>query len=248
MSEQLVRVRTQGGVTELRLNQSAHGNSLGPALVGQLHSEVLLACAAPAVHTLVLRGEGRHFCTGFDLSTLDTETDASLLERFVRIELLLDLLWNAPLRTVAVATGKTWGAGADLFAACDQRIAAGDATFRFPGAGFGIVLGTRRLMERVGRDMCRSLVQTNFMINGVGAVSCGLATELLEGDASSWAFSAGAPSVGRATMGELRRVTGQDQSDADLAALVRSAAARGLKERMKAYRAAALAQAHKAAG
>ena len=35
------------------------------------------------MHTLVLRGRGRHFCTGFDLSGIDRETDATLRERFV---------------------------------------------------------------------------------------------------------------------------------------------------------------------
>ena len=121
MNEQLVRVSTQGGVTELRMARGAQGNSLTQALVAQLHEHVLRACGAQAIHTLVLRGDGRNFCTGFDISTLETETDASLLERFVHIELLLDAVWNAPVRTVALATGKTWGAGADWPAARGPR-------------------------------------------------------------------------------------------------------------------------------
>ena len=56
------------------------------------------------------------------------------------------------------ATGRAWGAGADLFASCDIRACAPDATFRFPGTAFGIVLGTRRLVELVGWDRARPLV------------------------------------------------------------------------------------------
>ena len=48
---------------------------------------------------------------------------------------------------MAVATGRAWGAGADLFASCDIRACTPDASFRFPGTAFGIVLGTRRLVE-----------------------------------------------------------------------------------------------------
>ena len=48
-----------------------------------LSAQVAAVIADPAVHTLVFRGRGKHFCTGFDLSGLEAETDATLRERFV---------------------------------------------------------------------------------------------------------------------------------------------------------------------
>src|SRR3546814_5165189 len=42
------------------------------------------------------------------------------------------------------------GAGADMFVACQRRIVVGEAAFRFPGAAFGLVLGTGRLARLVG--------------------------------------------------------------------------------------------------
>ncbi len=44
--------------------------------------------------------------------------------------------------TVALVHGHVFGAGADLFCACQHRFAASDATFRLPGTGFGLVQGT----------------------------------------------------------------------------------------------------------
>jgi len=64
------------------------------------------------------------------------------LLRFVRIEQLLQRLFRVPYPTVALVHGHVFGAGADLFCACQHRFAASDATFRLPGTGFGLVQGT----------------------------------------------------------------------------------------------------------
>ncbi|NML46747.1 enoyl-CoA hydratase/isomerase family protein [Ramlibacter sp. G-1-2-2] len=233
---------TQGeGIARIRLDRPEKGNALSTRLVAALAAHVADAVADPRVHTIVFSGEGRHFCTGFDLSDLETASDADLLQRFVQIELLLDAVWRAPVRTVALAQGRTWGAGADLFAACDVRLAAPDATFRFPGAGFGLVLGTRRLAVRVGRDEARRLTCDGGSLDQAQALRTGLASAGAEAGADSLAPWLAAPAVDRATVAALRAATADAGSDADLAALVRSAARPGLKERIVAHRARTLA-------
>jgi enoyl-CoA hydratase/carnithine racemase len=233
---------TGDGVATLTLDRADRGNALSAALVDALHDAIDRACADPAVHTIVLRGAGRHFCTGFDLSDLDESSDGDLLLRFVRIETLLAALWHAPVRTVAVVQGRTWGAGADLFAACDLRLASSDATFRFPGAGFGLVLGTRRLAERVGGDRARGWVIEGVQVDADTALATGLASKVLSpGDAwapadARWQDRLAPPAVDRETAGRIRAATRADRRDADLAALVRSAAVPGLKARIAAYR------------
>ena len=102
------------GVATLTMNRAERGNALSAELVEALLEGVNAALEDDAVHTLVLRGQGRHFCTGLDLSDLDQASDAALLWRLVRIETLLTTVWQAPKCTVAVAQGRTWGAGADL--------------------------------------------------------------------------------------------------------------------------------------
>jgi enoyl-CoA hydratase/carnithine racemase len=189
------------------------------------------------VHTLVLRGRGNHFCTGFDLSSLDTETDATLRDRFVALERLLQKVWHAPIRTAAFATGRTWGAGADLFAACDLRAASPDATFRFPGSAFGIVLGTRRLTEVVGWDRARPLVTEGVTLDAARARAAGLVTEVVEDDADDWVSGRLAPPVApRETLAALREAARADHRTADMAALDRSASVPGLRDRIARYR------------
>ncbi|WP_342130884.1 enoyl-CoA hydratase/isomerase family protein [Hydrogenophaga sp. OTU3427] len=234
------------GVRVLTLAQPQRGNALSEALVEALIAAVETSCADPTLHTLVIDAQGRHFCTGFDLGDAPqasaepqpdnaADRDGPLLWRFARIEQLLALLWHAPLRTVAIAQGRAWGAGADLFAACDLRCATPETQWRFPGAGFGIVLGTRRLAALVQEPQAMAWVTQGQTIDGAQALASGLATALLP-DASDWRQHLPPLAVDRATYAQLKAATRPDHRDADLAALVRSAAAPGLRQRMAAYR------------
>ncbi|HRO60780.1 MAG TPA: enoyl-CoA hydratase/isomerase family protein, partial [Burkholderiaceae bacterium] len=136
------------------------------------------------------------------------------------------------------------------FAACDVRWLVPGASLRFPGAGFGLVLGTRRLAARVGQARALRWVSEATTLDDRQAVAAGLADEILAPDpvAASGSghlagLAAGLPPVGvdRETMSALRAAARDRDADRDLAALVRSAARPGLKARIAAYRATQLA-------
>jgi enoyl-CoA hydratase/carnithine racemase len=250
-----ILLQISDGIAIIELNRPHRGNALSSELVEAALDAVQSACRDQSVHTLMFGGAGRHFCTGFDLDGLESQSDGDLLLRFTRIEALLDAVWRAPVRTVAIAQGRTWGAGADLFAACDLRIAVTGASFRFPGAGFGIVLGTRRLAERVGTERARAWVSEGATIEAGQALGCGLASRLIDppqaGDDWRRQACGPAPAIDRDTLAMIRAASrstggpgGDMLADADLAALVRSAtrsnttgkAEPGLRERIAAYR------------
>ena len=224
----------QGGTLTLELARPERGNALADDLVEALLAQLRAARHDASVHTIVLRGQGPHFCTGFDLSDLPTVGEGELLRRVVRIELLLAEVWSAPQRTVAVAHGRTWGAGAELLAACEVRVVRPGTTLRFPGARFGLVLGTRRLATRIGADRTRRLVTEGGEVDAAQALAWGLATHG-EPDAER---ALPEPVVDTDTAAAIRQATRLHEAaalDADLAALVRSAAAPGLRERMLRY-------------
>lgn len=233
-----VLLDASGPIWRLTLNRPLQGNACSADLVAALEN-ALSRAASQGAQALVIDGEGRHFCTGFDLSQLDRESDDTLLARFVRIELMLQRLARAPFLTVAVAHGRTMGAGADLFAACGLRLARPDASFAFPGArGFGLVLGTRRLAARVGAEAALSWVESGRNISVEEAHRAGLVSALaadaaevdqivtarVHGDA--WLQSALRSAVDP-------RAADDDARDLDL--LVRSAARAGLRDRIAAY-------------
>jgi enoyl-CoA hydratase/carnithine racemase len=230
-------IAVEGGVATVWLDRPERGNALSAGAVEALRAAVTGAEDDGAVHTLVFRGRGRHFCTGFDLSDLESETDASLGERFAALEKLLQAVWHAPMRTVAVATGRAWGAGADLFASCDIRAAAPDMTIRFPGTAFGILLGTRRLAELVGWDRARALVTEGAMLDAAAALAASLATDVVEGDIDAWLRPRCAPPVAdRRTLAAIRSATRPDRRDEDMRTLRASASAPGLRQRIEDYR------------
>lgn len=247
----LVRIEKRAGAHVLTLNRPNKGNSLSDELVQALH-EAVDEFEVTGGRVLVIRGEGENFCTGFDLSDVAEMTDAALLLRFVRIEQLLARLWAADFATIAVAHGRVFGAGADILAACETRIAVDGARFSFPGAGFGLVLGTRRLAERVGGSNAQWLVSSGSLIDGQKAAALGLLTALAPSEWDAEQHLAQAMEAGlrldRATFAGMREALGRKAGlDADLALLVRSAARPGLRERIIDYR-SSLAAARKAPG
>lgn len=232
-------VRRDGPLTELTLARPAKANALSAEMVEALLAAVN-AAAGDGTRLLVLRGEGKNFCAGFDFSDIDIATDGDLLRRIVRLEILLQAVYHAPMATLALCHGGTYGAGADLVASCDRRIAAPRTIFRMPGLRFGIALGTRRLTERIGVDRALEIQGSARTFDAEEAERIGFIGEIAHPE--SWgkvvdAMLAGQKLDARAHALLKSRVQ-TDTRDADMAALAHSASAPGLKERIKAFRAA----------
>ena len=131
MKEPLLVERTDQ-ITPLTLNRTEKANALDAAIVEALLAAVDQACT-DGTRLRVLSGAGNHCCAGFDFSDLETQSAGDLLGRFVRIEQVLQARWHAPLATVALVHGSSFGAGADLVCACERRIAAPASRFQMPG-------------------------------------------------------------------------------------------------------------------
>lgn len=224
-------------VWTLTLARPDKRNALSAELVETLIGHVERAPAEGA-RVLVLRGEGKCFSAGFDLSGFEEQSEGDLVLRFIRVEMLLQAVACSPCLTVGLAHGRTFGAGVDLLAACRQRYASGDAAFRMPGLKFGLVLGTRRLGEIVGREQAASLQEEAATFDAPRALGLGLLHGIAEPGAwdgiveRARAKAAALPAWSRQALYE---VLSSAQRDTDLAWLVRSAARPGLKQRLADY-------------
>lgn len=226
------------GVTRLRLARPDRANALDAALVDAL-LEAVRRAQSDGTRLLVIEGEGRNFSAGFDLTGCESASPGDLLLRFVRIEQLLQAVYHAPFATLALAHGRNFGAGADLFVACAIRVAAPDATFRMPGLRFGVQLGTRRLAARVGADAARMLLAESRTLEADESVTLGFAHRIAARDdwASLVALEADhAALLAPAATVRLHAATVADTRAQDMADLVASVAEPGLAERIKAYR------------
>jgi enoyl-CoA hydratase/carnithine racemase len=238
-----VRLVIEDTWARISLNRPKVGNALGPSMVDELDRAVDRAHDAGA-RMIVFEGAGKHMCTGFDLSELDKCSDGDILLRFVCIEHLLQKIYASPVVTAAIGSGRVCGAGADIFAACDRRIGLPDASFAFPGSGFGLILGTRRLAARIGRETARRILLEGAELPVETAAEIGLVTDrcsVADVEDLLARMAVTAARLDPITVAALHTKTISRDDDADLAALVNSASRPNLKERIEAYRQRAMA-------
>ena len=236
MAEELLTER-DGEVTLLRLNRPQKANALSASLVEHL-IDAVVAARENDTRLLVFEGNGSTFSAGFDFGGIKDQSDAELAWRLIRIEMLLQAVYHAPFVTMALVHGRVFGAGADLVCACAQRVAVPDTTFRMPGLGFGVVLGTRRLAHRVGLDAARDILQRTRTFDAEEAQRLGFLDTVAGND--DWLelirdANRATRTLSTKTREILFDMLALDTRDADLAALARSVTRPGLKQRMLDY-------------
>jgi enoyl-CoA hydratase len=225
-------------VVRLTLDRPDRANALDAATVERLHTGLTEADARDA-DVVVLEARGRAFCSGLDLTDLADETDASLLHRLVRVHLLLERIRDARCLVVALVQGPAVGAGADLVLAAHSRLALPGTSLRFPGAGFGAVLGTARLSAETSPSYAAGLGLTGRRVDRDEAVERGLWRAVESTDAAELEIARLAESASvlpRETGARLRAAADGVSGDA-LGDLVRSLVGEpGLADRVRAYR------------
>ncbi|MFA5491281.1 MAG: enoyl-CoA hydratase/isomerase family protein [Candidimonas sp.] len=233
----LVTVTHHGDVSEIALNRPDKRNALSGPLVEQLLRALDLV-EQKGAHALVLRGEGKNFSAGFDFGDLAAQSQADLMLRFVRIEMLLQRLASSGCLTIGMAHGRNFGAGVDVFAACRLRFCAPDTTFRMPGLKFGVVLGTRRFAALVGREKARRILECSTTFNASEAIEMGFADAVLPDADASRCLDIARERIGLLPASSRQRLYDAlpyETADTDLALLVRSCADPDFKARIERY-------------
>lgn len=128
---QTIRVTRAGARAVVALNRPDKRNSIGGAMMGELHRALGDLARDPSVRIVVLRGEGRDFCPGADVKHYggaDAAPSAGGWSSVREFE-VATLLHEMPAVTIAAIRGACAGAGFGWACACDLRIAADDARF-----------------------------------------------------------------------------------------------------------------------
>jgi enoyl-CoA hydratase len=81
---------------------------------------------------------------------------------------------------IGVINGYAFGGGAEIAIACDFRISSKNASFRFPGASYGLVIFSRTLPVIVGAPKAKELLFRSCIIPAEEAFRIGLIDQLLE--------------------------------------------------------------------
>src|SRR5271155_2118429 len=191
-------------IARITLNRPEKRNALTPPMIAALHDALIEADARTDVNVVVLKGAGRDFCAGYDLtgvyaglkqeteqtpsadaaveyrsSTGTFDNDCWSLEYTQRQTLaLFDL--HKPV--VAKVHGNCVAGGTDLALMCDMVLAADDARIGFPAARANGTPPNHMWVYHVGPQWAKRLLMTGDTLSGRDAASIGLVLDSVPAD------------------------------------------------------------------
>ena len=180
------------GVAEVVLDAPGKLNAVDPTALAELsqaYDDAAAAASRGEVRALLLRGEGRAFCAGRDISGVNPADDDVLGYLGGLVTPLMQKMAAFPAPTFAAAQGATLGVGLGLLLATDVVYVAENAKIGSPFANLGATLdsgGHWYFTERLGMHRTLDLIYTGDLMSGAEAVRAGLfsrafpADELLE--------------------------------------------------------------------
>ena len=186
-----VRFDLDGPVATVTLCRPEVLNAQTPAMWAELAN---ISRKLPGdVRVVIVRGEGRAFSAGLDLSVARGDGDSSLArlahlspeesaDRIAGFQSAFTWLRNPSIVTIAAVQGHAIGAGFQLALNCDIRVLAADAKFSMAEVTLGLVPdlgGTKRLTELVGPSRALEICLTGRRIPADEADRIGLATTVV---------------------------------------------------------------------
>lgn len=133
---------TENAVRILTLNRPDKRNALNDELIADLKAALNEANADESVRAIVIRGAGKDFCSGADLSALQKIASASHeenLEDARSLGELYKLIRRVSQPVIAAVKGRALAGGFGLALACDVIFAHDEARFGFPEVKIGFV-------------------------------------------------------------------------------------------------------------
>lgn len=132
MEYQTIILKKEDGIATIVLNRPEKLNSIVPQMVEELTEVTGYLGEDDGTKVITLKGAGRAFCAGADissLSTFQTEDPTQLIEKFIRLGKVIINLRKAEKPTLAIVNGPAVGAGFSLALACDMILASEEAKF-----------------------------------------------------------------------------------------------------------------------
>jgi len=164
-----LRLTADGPVGDLVLDRPDKLNALSREMLTELVEAAAWFDAQDGVKVVVVRGEGRAFSAGADITAFGEAGDAPDGDEAARRHALdlgrrmADAVAGMRALTIAAIHGHCVGGAVVLAAACDLRIAAEGTRFSIPEVDLGIPLawgGIPRLVRELGPALTKELVLT----------------------------------------------------------------------------------------
>lgn len=178
-----ISVRDAGGACWITLSRETKANSLLPSDCLAIRRYVEDAVAKPDIKAIVFGGAGtRAFCAGMDVGSF-LELNASTARSSVEaLKDMLNTVRTAPIPTIAGINGACIGAGIELAAACDLRIAVTSAIFGLPEIKVGIpsALDAALLQQYLGLAKAKEMIILGDLHSAAEMERCGFLNRVVE--------------------------------------------------------------------
>ncbi|HQT76319.1 MAG: enoyl-CoA hydratase [Rhodospirillales bacterium 20-64-7] len=191
MDFEQITYAVQGTTAIVTLNRPERRNALSSKLLRELNAALLEADDHTAVHCVVLRGAGPHFCAGADLTEYasnrgedyrgraEIDDDVWRLEQGQRMRIQL---FDMHKPVIAQVHGTCIGIGTELAWFCDIVMVADDARIGFPPTrDLGTPPGSMWLYH-CGPQWAKRLLLTGDSLTGKDAAAIGLALKSFPAD------------------------------------------------------------------
>jgi enoyl-CoA hydratase/carnithine racemase len=192
MNDRVKITMLEDGIADVRMNRPDKMNALDPAQWEAMAEAIDALKAMLGLRVVVLSGEGRAFCAGLDLMSMQGEREpgvssagGSLSERTKGIANNPQYIawgWRElSVPVIAAVHGVAFGAGSQIMAGADIRIVHPDARIAIMEMKWGLVpdvAGMPLWRTQVADDVLRELIFTNREFGGTEAKALGFATHV----------------------------------------------------------------------
>jgi enoyl-CoA hydratase/carnithine racemase len=169
--------RDGGSVAHVTIDHAAKINILDGALISEFIEKVTALSTHDDLRAVVLTGAGdKSFIGGADIREMAALTPESAEAFITRLHAMCACLRDLPVPVIARINGYAIGAGLEVAAACDLRVASSNAIFGMPEVRVGIpsVIEAALLPSLIGWGRTRELLYLGENIDAQEALRWGL--------------------------------------------------------------------------
>ncbi|RMG86648.1 MAG: enoyl-CoA hydratase [Candidatus Dadabacteria bacterium] len=184
MTYETIRLDRDGPVALLTLNRPQQINALSLDLMNEVLHALEAIAADREVGAVVIRGAGKHFCAGHDLSEMTGRDVVAYREIFDTCTRMMNRIQSIPQPVIAQVHGVATAAGCQLVATCDLAVAEEGARFATPGVKIGLFCSTPMvaLSRAVGRKKALEMLLTGEFLDAAEARAFGLVNRVVPAD------------------------------------------------------------------
>jgi len=182
MAYEHILVENDAGIVRITLNAPGKRNAMSTEMQGELIAAVEAAGRDSTAGCVVIKGAGKGFCSGYDISSgrMEGGEAISLPRRTldtVAMSRQWSRIWDASIPVIAQVHGFCLAGGTDLALNCDLVLVEDKATIGFPALRMGGTPPTSMWLYNLGLQWAKRLLLTGDTFTGRMAEQIGFALE-----------------------------------------------------------------------